>query len=1174
VLAAIPAQTATELSPFTFTATATDADIPAQTLTFSLVGAPAGAAINPATGVFTWTPAEGQAPGVYTFQVRVTDDGAPNLSDAQSVTVTVIDVNQPPVLAAIPDQTATELSPLSFTATATDADIPAETLTFSLVGAPTGAAIDPATGVFTWTPAEGQVGVFTFAVRVTDDGTPNLSDQKPVTVTVADVNQPPVLAPIPDQTATELSPLTFTATATDPDIPAQTLTFSLVGAPAGAAIDPATGVFTWTPAEGQVGVFTFAVRVTDDGTPNLSDQKPVTVTVIDVNQSPMLAAIPDQTATELSPLSFTATATDADIPAETLTFSLVGAPAGAAINPATGVFTWTPAEGQAPGVYTFAVRVTDDGIPNLSDQKPVTVTVIDVNQPPVLASILAQTATELSPLTFTATATDADIPAQTLTFGLVGAPAGAAIDPATGVFTWTPAEGQGPNTYTFQVRVTDDGTPSLSDQKPVTITVLDVNLPPVLAAIPAQTATELSPLTFTATATDPDIPAQTLTFSLVGAPAGAAIDPPTGVFTWTPAEGQVGPFTFAVRVTDDGTPNLSDQQSVTVTVADVNQPPVLTVPASLSVNAGSPLTFTAGATDPDIPAQTLTFSLVGAPAGAAIDSATGVFTWTPTIAQGGASYTFALRVTDNGTPNLSDQKNVTVVVNPTIVNHPPVLAAIPNQTVNEGSLLQLTATATDPDLPAEHLTFSLDSAPAGAHIDPVSGVFTWTPPDGPVTVSVIVRVTDDGPGNLSDTKTFLVSVLNVAPTATFNNNGPVDEGTPATFTFTNQSDPSAPDQAAGFHYSYDFNNDGVFDVSNSTSPTAAHIFASAGYHTVRGRITDKDGGFTDYTTVVYVRNVAPTVTITGPALGTVVAAGTPVRFTGVFVDPNMHDTFLALWVFTSPTLVLPIVVPGTIGPGGSVQVTVAFARPGVYASTLIVIDGDGGVGLAHQNTHVIVYDRGAGSGSGSGAAPSPAGAYLPDPTVTGRLHFDFETHYERNAPRPTGHADFQLEARNVQFHFRATQLDWLVIGDQLADLEGTGTVNGRGHFAFLLAGLDLRDPGAGYDRLRLRIWNTDTGAVVYDNGSGPPADQVPLLVISDGDIRIDHGPRNQSPSSGQAGTAVLTSGPLGLLGGIGSDVLAILTAGGLGPRSSGRPLTDVLELLFGDPDDGGLFGHR
>ena len=112
------------------------------------------------------------------------------------------------------------------------------------------------------------------------------------------------------------------------------------------------------------------------------------------------------------------------------------------------------------------------------------------------------------------------------------------IDPASGVFNWTPGEGQGPGSYNLTIRVTDNGTPSLYDEEAITITVNEVNTAPVLAAIGNRSIDEGQLLTFTATATDSDVPANALTFSLWNAPLGAGIDPATGVFTWTPAENQ------------------------------------------------------------------------------------------------------------------------------------------------------------------------------------------------------------------------------------------------------------------------------------------------------------------------------------------------------------------------------------------------------------------------------------------------------------------------------------------------------------------------------------------------------------------------------------------------------------------------------------------------------------
>ena len=98
-----------------------------------------------------------------------------------------------------------------------------------------------------------------------------------------------------------------------------------------------------------------------------------------------------------------------------------------------------------------------------------------------------------------------------------------------------------------------------------------------------------------------------------------------------------------------------------------NRPPVLGVLADQTVPAGTLLTVVCGASDPDKPAQTLTFSLnPPSPAGAEIDPSTGLFTWRPTQSQALDSYLISLRVTDNGNPNRSATKAFTV----TVVQHP------------------------------------------------------------------------------------------------------------------------------------------------------------------------------------------------------------------------------------------------------------------------------------------------------------------------------------------------------------------------------------------------------------------------------------------------------------------------------------------------------------------------
>jgi hypothetical protein len=381
------------------------------------------------------------------------------------------------------------------------------------------------------------------------------------------VNQPPT-AGDDAVTAVQGTPLTIPATsllANDSDPEGASL--SITGVSAASAMggtvtfDPALGV-TYTPPAGFSGTDTFTYSVTDGiGT----SAGTVTVRVLEVNQSPVLAPIGNKSVDELTSLSFVIAATDADSPANTLNYSAVGLPVGAGFTPATRTFSWTPTEAQGPGSYNVTFTVSDGG---LLASETITITVNEVNAAPVLAPIGNKSVAEGDLLSLTPIATDPDLPANALTFSLIGAPTGTAIDPSTGLFTWTPTEAQGPGSYTFTVRVTDNGSPSLFDEEQITVAVNEVNRPPVLAGVPASATVDvLATLSFTATASDPDLPANTLTFSLIGAPTGAAIDPSTGLFTWTPTQAQgSGSYTFTVRVTDNGSPALFDEKPITVTV--------------------------------------------------------------------------------------------------------------------------------------------------------------------------------------------------------------------------------------------------------------------------------------------------------------------------------------------------------------------------------------------------------------------------------------------------------------------------------------------------------------------------------------------------------------------------------------------------------------------------------
>jgi len=119
-----------------------------------------------------------------------------------------------------------------------------------------------------------------------------------------------------------------------------------------------------------------------------------------------------------------------------------------------------------------------------------------LNARPTIASITNQTVNELTTLTLTNTATDLDVPAQTLTFSLASAPNGMTITPLStnaGVIHWTPQQTNSPSTNTVSVVVTDNGSPSLSATNTFLVIVREVNVAPTLSNISTQTVSHTAP---------------------------------------------------------------------------------------------------------------------------------------------------------------------------------------------------------------------------------------------------------------------------------------------------------------------------------------------------------------------------------------------------------------------------------------------------------------------------------------------------------------------------------------------------------------------------------------------------------------------------------------------------------------------------------------------------------
>src|SRR5205807_793847 len=197
----------------------------------------------------------------------------------------------------------------------------------------------------------------------------------------------------------------------------------------------------------------------------------------------------------------------------------------------------------------------------------------------------------------------------------------------------------------------------------------------------------------------------------------------------------------------------------------------------------------------------------------------------------------------------------------TVRNVAPTITSVTNNgPINEGGSATITVTATDPAGAADPLSYEFDCNNDNVfEIGPQAGNSASCPFNDNGSRQVNVRVNDGDGGTALGATT--VTVNNVNPTATLSNNGPVDEGSPATISFSGPTDPSTADTGAGFHYASSCTNGslaGATYAGSGASASTSCAFADNGTSTVRARIIDKDGGFTEYTTDVVVQNVAPT----------------------------------------------------------------------------------------------------------------------------------------------------------------------------------------------------------------------------------------------------------------------------------------------------------------------------
>jgi len=227
----------------------------------------------------------------------------------------------------------------------------------------------------------------------------------------------------------------------------------------------------------------------------------------------------------------------------------------------------------------------------------------------------------------------------------------------------------------------------------------------------------------------------------------------------------------------------------------------------------------------------------------------------PTPSQGWTAY-FIEATVASGAGSLKVTTGIYIKGPP--INEQPQIVQIEDLVVVEGSPLALQFNATNTD-PGQTLSYMLEpGAPAQISIHPTTGLITGGWNDqvaGPYQVTATVW--DNGLPALPNKTTFLISVINAAPTAGISGPAAGLPGGPLAFTLS-ATDPSSVDQAAGFTYFIDWDGDGTIDqVAFGPSGTVVnHTFAPGNFQ-VRVIAIDKDGGTSEVATHAISLNQAP-----------------------------------------------------------------------------------------------------------------------------------------------------------------------------------------------------------------------------------------------------------------------------------------------------------------------------
>ena len=242
-----------------------------------------------------------------------------------------------------------------------------------------------------------------------------------------------------------------------------------------------------------------------------------------------------------------------------------------------------------------------------------------------------------------------------------------------------------------------------------------LNTAPVLITPPPQTAEIGLPFGFDLEGSDPD--GTVLGYVLLDGPEGLSLDPATGRLSWTPGQDAAARNEVRARVYDGR--GAYAEVGFVIEVTGGNRAPILARPnAEIVLAEGETMRLPILAQDPD--GDALILFADNLPPGAYLDRAEQELVWTPQAGQAGTYRNVVIGVSDGTT---TTDQGFAIRVTPT--DFPPVVPTPPARTVREGDPLTIVLGATDPE--GGPLAYSSSLLPAGATLDPETGVFRWTP---------------------------------------------------------------------------------------------------------------------------------------------------------------------------------------------------------------------------------------------------------------------------------------------------------------------------------------------------------------------------------------------------------------------------------------------------------------